>query len=129
MSALPAPSGTRRDPREITYEWELTSDDGTRERVVLRITHQPAGIDVDVGQRLPSRFEAEITNQTQLPSVTESKDREIPFTGLRICWEQTSRFSRKGMEAFADTALSRLAGLYLAGDTRVAPYFRVPGHP
>ena len=116
MNALLAPSGERRDPREITYEWELTSDDGTRERVVLRITHQPAGIDVEAGQRLPSRFEAELTSQTkQPPSVTEVTGRDIPFTGLRICWEQAPRFSQKGMEAFVDTVLSRLAGLYLTG--------------
>lgn len=108
MNALPAPSGERRDPREITYEWELTSDDGTRERVVLRITHQPAGIDLDSGQRLPARFEAELAPKTGPASA-------IPFAGLRVCWVQAPRFSQQGMVAFAEIALSRLAPIYRAG--------------
>ena len=63
---LPAPSSEHRDPHAVTYECELTGDGedgGTRELVALRSLHQPAGIDLNSGQRLPARFEAEITRQ------------------------------------------------------------------
>jgi hypothetical protein len=117
---MPAPTGERRDPREIAYEWELASDG---EFVVLTITHKRASLDIETGRELPGRFEAEVNNQRQRPSTSTAAVREIPFSGLRICWEETPRFSKKGMEAFADTALARLAGLYLTGDARVASYF------
>ena len=106
---LPAPTSEHRDPRAITYECELTGDrgDGVRELVVLRINHQPAGIDLDSGQRLPARFEAELAPPTAPGSA-------IPFAGLRVCWARAPRFSQRGMETFAEIALSRLAHMYLA---------------
>ena len=112
-SELPAPSSEQRDARAITYEWEPTSenndDGGTRELVVLRITHQPAGIDLDSGRRLPARFEAELAP----PAAPRSA---IPFAGLLVCWARAARFTQQGMEAFAEIALSRLAHLYLTSN-------------
>ncbi len=113
---LPAPSSEHRDPHAITYECELTSDgeDGARKLVVLRITHQPAGIDLDSGRRLPARFEAELAPPTAPGSA-------IPFAGLRVCWAGAPRFSQLGMEVFAEIALSRLAHMYLAANQNQHP--------
>ncbi|MGA2163342.1 MAG: hypothetical protein ABSH36_02605 [Solirubrobacteraceae bacterium] len=122
-SGLPNPTGERHAPRAITYEWSVSSDTGAEGLVVLRITGKSAGLDIDEGRCLPSRYEAELANHIWVPSPNDGSVGEIPFTGLRICWEQTPRFSETGMEAFAGVALERLRGLYLAGDTRLSPYF------
>lgn len=129
QTGLPDPDGETREAREITYEWELTNHQDTRELVVLTITHQRAGLDIDAGQRLPSRYEAELTNETALPPIHGAFPRLIPFTGLRICWEQTPRFSKQGIDVFADTALERLRGLYRWGDANVLAYFERPVVP
>lgn len=124
QSTRELPASEHRDPRAITYECELTGGggDGARKLVVLRITHQPADIDLESGQRLPARFEAEIAPPTGPGSA-------IPFAGLRVCWAGAPRFSQRGMEAFAEIALSRLADKYLVSKpTPASTDWRSPMH-
>lgn len=90
---------------EIACERQPTRDgeDGGQGKILtLRITHQPAGIDIDSGRRLPARFEAELAPQTTTTV-------EIPFDGQRICWAPAPRFSQQAMEEFTKLAMSRVA--------------------
>jgi hypothetical protein len=114
-------------PLEVTYEWTVKDADRyERHLAVLTVSFHGADLDIDVGRRVPDRYEAQLTKQQCVRSpVKRVVAGDIPFSGLRICWQGAPRFSNTGLDRFATTALRRLAVLYEIGDTHVFPYFAV----
>jgi hypothetical protein len=123
VNALPEPDRKTHDEKEIIFDWELSSQGQTRQLTVMTVSYRPAGLDIEIGQEMPKRYDAVLTSQTELPPMNGAIVREIPFSGLLVHRGETDRFSKKEMGAFADEALARLSELYAAADPLLTSYF------
>jgi hypothetical protein len=112
------PEQTVHGERHVIYEWELGKDDeGARQLAVLSISHHK--------HRGGGYFTALVRNETVNHKGNVTERCFAPLSAARICTEEVPRYSAKGMQEFAATALDRLRGLYEQGDPQVHSYFRV----
>jgi hypothetical protein len=112
------PERTVDGERHVSYEWELGKDgEGARQLAVLSISHHK--------QRAGGCFTALVRNETVKTTGGITAHCFALLSATRICTEEVPRYSAKGMQEFAATALHRLRGLYEQGDPQVHGYFRV----
>jgi hypothetical protein len=116
-TSLGDPERTVDGERHVTYEWVLGTDHGgTRQLAVLSISHHK--------HRAGGCFTALVRNETVKTTGGITARCFAPLSAMRLCTEEVPRYSAKGMEEFAATALDRLRGLYEQGDPRVHRYFQ-----
>lgn len=117
-TSLRDPERTVDGERHVSYEWELGKDgEGARQLAVLSISHHK--------QRAGGCFTALVRNETVKTTGGITAHCFALLSATRICTEEVPRYSAKGMQEFAATALHRLRGLYEQGDPQVHGYFRV----
>jgi len=121
---LADPHAVEQQGRSTEFEWEITNDGkGHRRLAVLRVGFQKAGINYSNYQRHPTQFTASLRNED------EDKTGSLPtrsywgLSGIGICQQEATRFSRKALATFAEVALKTLKERYAAGDTAILAHF------
>ena len=124
---LAEPTAIVRKDRRITFEWLVKEDqqhgEPRRHLACLNVTHQRAGCNMFSGRQHGNCYTASLGREVETRGPYGVARGFRLFSALGIVAEDTSRFSQKQFERFADLALARLRALYAAGDERVMPYF------
>jgi hypothetical protein len=106
-----------------TFCW----DTGTARswRTTLIVQFQLAGLDIDAGCYLPSRYQAALSN-SRLPRTSDHSAAEMMPFDLMVACAAVSTPTPQALDRFANAALECLRGRYLAGDPSVCGYFAGP---
>jgi hypothetical protein len=119
VEALRDPDREERGDREVTYVWDLGPDpDGGTRQTVLTVSHHR--------QARGGAFSATVLNRTQDGPVTTMGD---ITTWLRLAAQPTARYSKRGLDTFAASALRQLQDEYqgeIDESRRLQGYFQAP---
>lgn len=121
---LRAPDTRGQGERRIVFEWGLSNDGkGHRRLAVLMVSFRKAGISYTNYEQHPTEYIASLRNEDEDTSGSFPMRSYVGLSGLGVCREATSRFSRKGLARFAEIAARELKARYAAGDEAVLAYF------
>jgi hypothetical protein len=110
--------------RSITYLWKLyEKDDGAVEYATLHCAHHTAGVSMMSGKTHPNEFFAVLQQETREDHGTYTMRGLTLGAGTGILYRPVTRYSEKGLEAFAKEALAALLAHYAVSDPRVTRHF------
>jgi hypothetical protein len=110
--------------RSIAYLWKLyEKDDGSAEFATLYCGHHTAGVNFMSGKAHPNEFFATLNRETREDHGTYTMRGMTLGTGTGILRRPVTRYSEKGLEAFAKEGLVTLLAHYAVSDPLVTRHF------